>query len=36
MRIQVALLYPKFTKEQQIKMMENRLKELQQPQPPKK
>jgi hypothetical protein len=36
MRIQVALLYPKFTKEQEIKLMENKLKEMQQPQPPKK
>src|SRR5271168_5053504 len=36
MRLQIALLYPKFTKEQQIKMMENKLKEMQQPQPPKK
>jgi hypothetical protein len=36
MRIQVALLYPKFTREQEIKLMENKLKEMQQPQPPKK
>ena len=36
MRLQIALLYPKFTREQQIKMMENKLKEMQQPQPPKK
>jgi hypothetical protein len=36
MRLQIALLYPKFTKEQEIKMMENKLKQMQQPQPPKK
>jgi hypothetical protein len=36
MRLQVALLYPKFTKEQEIKLMEQKLKEMQQPQPPKK
>jgi hypothetical protein len=35
MRLQIALLYPKLTKEQEIKMMENKLKEMQQPQPPK-
>ena len=35
MRIQVALLYPRFTKEQQIMIMEKKLKEMQQPQSPK-
>jgi hypothetical protein len=31
----VALLYPTFTGEQQIMTMEKKLKEMQQPQPPK-
>jgi hypothetical protein len=35
MRIQVALLYPKLTKEQEKMMMEQKLKQLEQEQPKK-
>jgi hypothetical protein len=36
MRLQIQFLFPKFSKEQEIMMMEKKLKEMQQPQPPKK
>jgi len=36
MRLQIQFLFPKFSKDQQIMLMEKRLKEMQQPQPPKK
>jgi hypothetical protein len=36
MRLQVALLFPKLTREQEIGMMQQRLKQLEQPQPQKK
>jgi hypothetical protein len=35
MRLQIQFLFPKFSKDQQIMLMEKRLKEMQQPQPPK-